>query len=205
MSEHDNVLVRDLSSVEEAGLLTDVCVGKTGTMTTEDMEVDSFYAQQLNVQNSRKNTLMNAMLDQNIIDKIAESIVYNSQAHIEMTENSFYVPVGNGTEVSLIKWLQSAEIPVHEVMASKEGRVLAEVPFNSKLKRSITAIEHPHLADTVRIYIKGAPEIVVPNCKNHYKSNDSATSDGLSFKSAEKIPLSEQDKNNILNTEMKRM
>ena len=105
MSEHDNVLVRDLSSVEEAGLLTDLCVGKTGTMTTEDMEVDSFYTQKLNIQNSRKNTLTNALLDQNIIDKIAESIIYNSSAHIEMTENSFYVPVGNGTEVSLIKWL----------------------------------------------------------------------------------------------------
>jgi len=105
MSEHDNVLVRDLSSVEEAGLLTDLCVGKTGTMTTEEMEVDSFYTQKLNIQNSRKNTLTNALLDQNIIDKIAESIIYNSSAHIEMTENSFYVPVGNGTEVSLIKWL----------------------------------------------------------------------------------------------------
>lgn len=34
-----------------------------------------------------------------------------------MTENSFYIPVGNGTEVSLIKWLQNADIAVHETMA----------------------------------------------------------------------------------------
>lgn len=59
MSEHDNVLVRDLDSVEEAGLLSDICMGKTGTMTTEEMEVDSFYTQKLSVQNSRKNTLFN--------------------------------------------------------------------------------------------------------------------------------------------------
>ena len=63
MSEHDNVLVRDLGSVEEAGILSDICMGKTGTMTTEEMEVDSFYTQQLNIQNSRKNTLMNCQLD----------------------------------------------------------------------------------------------------------------------------------------------
>jgi len=59
---------------------------------------------------------------------------------------------------------------------------LAQVPFNSNLKRSITAVEHPDLADTVRIYIKGAPEIVVPNCKNHYMSNDSVNEQGATFK-----------------------
>ena len=53
------MLVRDLDSVEEAGLLSDICMGKTGTMTTEEMEVDSFFTQKLSVQNSRKNTLMN--------------------------------------------------------------------------------------------------------------------------------------------------
>jgi magnesium-transporting ATPase (P-type) len=78
-----------------------------------------------------------------------------------MTDNSFYVPVGNGTEVSLLKWLQAAEIPVHEVMALKAGKICAQVPFSSKLKRSIIAVELPDLQDTVRIYIKGAPEIVV--------------------------------------------
>lgn len=82
---------------------------------------------------------------------------------------------------------------------------MAEVPFNSKLKRSITAVEHPELQDTVRIYIKGAPEIVVRNCKNQYKSEDSFTPEGTSFKAAEKIPMSEQDKNDILEKEMRRM
>lgn len=168
MNKHDNILVRDINSVEQVGLITDLCLGKTGTMTTEEMEVVNFYTQNIFVLNSRKNTLMQCELDNSIIDKIIESIVYNSQAHIEMTDNSFYVPIGNGTEVSLIKWLQDAEIPVHEVMAQKEGRVLAQVPFDSKLKRSIIAIQHPFLADTVRIYIKGAPEIVLQNCTSHY-------------------------------------
>ena len=49
---------------------------------------------------------------------------------------------------------------------------MVEVPFNSHLKRSITAIAHPDLQDTVRIYIKGAPEVVIANCKNHYSSED---------------------------------
>jgi hypothetical protein len=64
-------------------------------------------------------------LDPQTIEKVIESIVFNTQAYIEMTENSFYNPVGNGTEVSLIKWLQDAEIAVHDEMSKKQGNVLA--------------------------------------------------------------------------------
>ena len=171
MKDYDNILVRDLESVEQVGLIQELCLGKTGTMTTEEMEVVNFYTQDIFVLNSRKNTFQNCDLDPMIQEKIVESICYNSQAYIEMTENSFYVPVGNGTEISLIKWLQAAEIPVHEKMHSKQGRVLAQVPFDSKLKRSIIAVRHPEIQDTVRIYIKGAPEIVVEKCQNHYNAN----------------------------------
>ena len=44
MSEDDNVLVRDIESIEKVGQITDLVLGKTGTMTTEDMEVHSFFA-----------------------------------------------------------------------------------------------------------------------------------------------------------------
>jgi len=186
MSKYDNVLVRDLESVQHIGLITDLCLGKTGTMTTEEMEVVNFYAQNIFVLNSRKNTLLNCNLDNSILDKIKESIVYNSQAYIEMTENSFYVPVGNGTEVSLLKWLQAAEIPVHEIMMTKEGRVLAQVPFDAKLKRSIVAVQHPGMTDTVRIYVKGAPEIVIDQCRNHYDA------------AGNKVPLAENEKLDLL-------
>jgi len=63
MSEDDNVLVRDLNSVETVGQITDLCLGKTGTMTTEEMEVVSFFAQDHYVLNSRKNTFCHCELD----------------------------------------------------------------------------------------------------------------------------------------------
>lgn len=127
MNDDDNLLVRDLNAVETVGQITDLCLGKTGTMTTEEMQVVSFYTQNMHVLNSRKNTFLNCDLDQSIIEKIVESVVFNSSAYIQMSKNSFYVPVGNGTEVSLIKWLQAAEIPVHEIMQQKynEDVVLA--------------------------------------------------------------------------------
>ena len=211
MSQHDNVLVRDIESVETVGLITDLCLGKTGTMTTEEMSVVNFFAQDIFVKNTRINTFNNCDLDEMIHTKIIESIVYNSQAYIEMTENSFYMPVGNGTEVSLLKWLQKAEIPIHEVMNSKQDKetgrsnVLAHVPFNSKLKRSIIAVKHPSLEDTVRIYVKGAPEIVVSACRNTYDKEDAVTPEGEKYQRALKVPMSDDAKDKIfeyMNKEM---
>ncbi len=63
MNEDDNLLVRDLNAVETVGQLTDLCLGKTGTMTTEEMQVVSFYTQNMHVLNSRKNTFLNCDLD----------------------------------------------------------------------------------------------------------------------------------------------
>jgi magnesium-transporting ATPase (P-type) len=102
--------------------------------------------------------------------------------------------VGNGTEVSLLKWLQKAEIPIHEVMSTKQGNILAHVPFNSKLKRSIIAVKHPSLEDTVRIYVKGAPEIVVSACKNTYDKEDAVTPEGEKYQRALKVPMSDNAK-----------
>ena len=170
MSNDDNLLVRDVDSVEKVGQITDLVLGKTGTMTTEEMSVHSFFAQNHRVLNSRPNTFQYCELDEGIQRKIIESIVWNSSAYIEMSDNSFYVPEGQGTEVSLIKWMQNAEEPVHEYMAQKfhDGVVLATVPFSSHLKKSIIAIQHPEMHDTVRVYVKGAPELVLPNCFKHY-------------------------------------
>lgn len=182
MSNDDNVLVRDLESVEKVGQITDLILGKTGTMTTEEMEVHSFYAQGDSRLNSRKNTFQNCELDRDIQTKIIQSIVWNSSAYIEMSENSFYVPEGQGTEVSLIKWLQNAEEPVHEYMKEKfSGIVRATVPFSSDLKKSIIAIQLPeqHGHETVRVFVKGAPEVVVANCAKHFEGRGSNPSKEL--------------------------
>lgn len=119
----DKILVKNLNSPEVMGQVEEICTGKTATLTKNEMRVSSFYAQTLLIRNNRKNTLFNCELDYNTIDLIVESIMYNNECRIEMSDKAFYVPVGNGTEVGLIKFLQEAEIPVHEVIKRKLGRV----------------------------------------------------------------------------------
>jgi len=93
--------------------------------------------------------------------------------------------------VSLIKWLQGAEIPVHKIMLEREGRVRAWIPFDTKLKRSIIAVAHPLIQHTVRVYIKGAPETIIENCVAHFDQTGN------------KLPFDQQARNYALDEIMR--
>jgi len=51
-----------------------------------------------------------------------------------------FIPVGNGTEVSLLSFLQDADIPVHILIQKKIGKIKASSPFSPERKRSVVAI-----------------------------------------------------------------
>jgi magnesium-transporting ATPase (P-type) len=80
-----------------------------------------------------------------------------------MDEKAYYVPVGNGTEVGLIKFLQDAEIPVHEIIKEKFGKIQTVIPFSTIRKKMVTAVKFED-EDKVRVFVKGAPEYIVNKC-----------------------------------------
>jgi magnesium-transporting ATPase (P-type) len=45
----------------------------------------------------------------------------------------------------------------------------AVIPFSTIRKRTITAVRHPEREDTIRIYIKGAPELITPKCTRTFE------------------------------------
>lgn len=168
MYTKDRILLRDQQAPEKMGQVEEFCTGKTGSLTNEEMKVVKFYAQFCLVLNSRKNTIRECQINTHTVDLMTESIIYNSSVNIEMNEDAFYVPVGNSTEVSLFKFLQDAEFPVHEIIRKKEGLVLYEDAFSTIRKRSLVAMKHPELDNTVRVYLKGAPEIVLEKCTHFF-------------------------------------
>ncbi len=169
----DGVLVKNLNSPEEMGGIDEVCTGKTATLTKNDMKVHAFYTQKRLIKNSRKNTLFNCELENQTIELIKESILFNSESRIEMNDQAYYVPVGNGTETGLIKFLQDAEVPVHEIMQRKMGNVLTVIPFSTIRKRSLCAFNLSN--NVVRIYVKGAPEYVIASCSKAFDVDGSLT------------------------------
>jgi magnesium-transporting ATPase (P-type) len=161
---NDNILVRNLDAPEKMGAIEEICCGKTGTITTGNMKVAQFHCEKTEViKNTRKNTLLNCELSGLALRLIQESILFNCESRIEM-DQTVYKPVGNSTEVSFLKFLQDAEIPVHLLIQKKLGNVRAVCPFSSITKRSITVVRNPDEPDIVTFYMKGAPEVVVRHC-----------------------------------------
>jgi Ca2+ transporting ATPase len=59
----------------------------------------------------------------------------------------------------------------HDIIRQKEGRILEVIPFNSGRKRACTVIRHPDDQNLVRVFVKGAPEIVIEYCDKYYDGN----------------------------------
>lgn len=98
---------------------------------------------------------------------IAESIIYNSTAYIETNDNGVKETTGNVTEVGLIKYLTLSKVNAEKMIEQREKNdIIFKLPFNSKRKRATTVIRHPSQAGKVRVFVKGAPEIIIEKCIN---------------------------------------
>lgn len=109
--------------------------------------------------------------------RIRECIIYNCEAKVEMGTTT-YVPVGNGTEIGLLRFLQDADVPIHLHTNFKNGRTKMISPHTPDRKRSAIALESPQRQGKVVIYVKGAPEIILNYCKDMLSTNPQI-SDGL--------------------------
>lgn len=156
----DKILVRELDAPERMGAVGEICCGKTGTLTKGAMKVTQFQVEAREIKNSRANTLMNCELSSETLERIHDSILYNTEARVEMDATT-YVPVGSGTEVALLRFLQDAGVPVHLLIQRKLGRIRGTSPFSPETKRSVVALQSPSHPDKVVVYVKGAPEVVL--------------------------------------------
>ncbi len=64
-----------------------------------------------------------------------------------------------------MKWLQHASYPIANVMYNRFKDEKYRVPFCTTSKYSMVVIKHPDMADNIRVFAKGAPEVVLPRCQ----------------------------------------
>jgi magnesium-transporting ATPase (P-type) len=61
-------------------------------------------------------------------------------------------------------------VPAYKVIREKEDNILEIIPFNSGRKRATTAVRLPKDQNKVRVFCKGAPEIVIEYCNSTFDS-----------------------------------
>ena len=131
-----NNLVRKLHACETMGAVTVICTDKTGTLTQNQMQVDS-----LELKNGDE-----ALLD--------AAIAINSTA--ELNEGK---TIGNPTESALLLWLRDQDKDYSAIR--KNIKVLKQLPFSTERKLMATVAE---VNGEEYLFVKGAPEIILTKC-----------------------------------------
>jgi P-type E1-E2 ATPase len=105
----DNILIKKLQAVENAGEMTDIVTSKTSTLTTGDMIVSKFYTGQEMYVRSKDSA---PALHNDVTKTLINAIVLNSEAYMEIDDLTCqYVPTGCAVEVSLLNFLEFLGTP----------------------------------------------------------------------------------------------
>ena len=180
----DNNLVRHLSACETMGGANTICSDKTGTLTQNQMTVVQGWVYNEEKQTQLLNELkrgdqaeVNAFLDkcrsipESLKSPLLENALLNNQAYLTVAKDGREVGVGSAVEVAMLKWARLLGVdylqmrdknPQLKEDDGKTAGIIKLFPFHSARKRSSCLLRLPN--GKFRLYVKGAPEMVIRLC-----------------------------------------
>lgn len=139
----ENTLPRTMHACETMGATSVICTDKTGTLTQNQMQVAEMKVEGLDEKS------------------IAEMIALNSTANLDFADANHIKAIGNPTEGALLLWLHQQNInylPIRE-----QVQIVDRLPFSTENKYMATIVDSPSFGR--RLYVKGAPEILLALAK----------------------------------------
>jgi Ca2+-transporting ATPase len=166
-------VVRRLAAVETLGSTTVICTDKTGTLTRNEMTATTVVladGRRIDISGSgyaptgalhlAGRTI--AASDDNAVAEFIRAAVLCNDAALEVPAEPFrpWCPVGDPTEVALVTLAWKAGVVPDELRRRYRRR--AELPFDSDARLMATQHDAGDGGDV--IFLKGAPESVLPLC-----------------------------------------
>lgn len=146
----ENTLPRTMHACETMGATSVVCTDKTGTLTQNQMQVVEMKVEGLDEKS------------------IAEMIALNSTANLDFADTSHIKAIGNPTEGAILLWLYQQN--VNYLTLREQVQIVDRLPFSTENKYMATIVVSPDFGR--RLYVKGAPEILLALAKADQKTCD---------------------------------
>lgn len=171
--KNDNILIKNVESVQTAALLHEVCVGKTGIITTGKLTVKKIQLFQDNTihyageNESGQNFFERQKMDEELKNLVIDAIVCNNDSRVEPNDETMQYDVkGQSMEVALANFLFDNQQDVQALFVDRNLKtpIVAQLPFCQYNKRKIVIRKVKGDETQVRVYVKGAPEEIVPSC-----------------------------------------
>lgn len=148
MLESQN-LIRNMHAGETIGAVTVICTDKTGTLTRNQMRVNSTYLPSINFKNLKEN--------ERAWDALVKNIAVNSTANLNITDSGLFA-IGNPTEAALLIWLIDQCVDYRTIRSNTQ--IFEQCAFSTEKKYMATVV-HTDNPSTDLLLVKGAPEIVI--------------------------------------------
>ncbi len=134
-----NTLPRTMHACETMGATSVICTDKTGTLTQNQMQVAEMQIE--------------GMKDKAIYEMIAA----NTTANLDFADKNKIKAIGNPTEGALLLWLNKQG--ANYLTIREQVEIIDRLPFSTENKYMATIIASKDYGK--RIYVKGAPEILL--------------------------------------------